>query len=72
MDKEPESGNEADAEQTENESNPDTSRTITVVREFTDGYGCMSLELSNQIWRALNPDAVELPKPAPAAYQVRI
>jgi RNA-dependent RNA polymerase len=38
--------------------------------QFTDGYGCISLELAAENWRIVNPNRNPLPKPAPAAYQV--
>jgi hypothetical protein len=38
--------------------------------QFTDGYGCISLELAAEIWREVNPNTNPLPQPAPAAYQV--
>lgn len=40
--------------------------------QFTDGYGCMSLEIADEIWREVNANVRPLPQPAPAAYQVRI
>lgn len=44
----------------------------TAATEFTDGYGCISPELADEIWEALNPDS-DLDRhsiPAPSAYQV--
>ena len=38
--------------------------------QFTDGYGCISLELADEIWRSVNANVRPLPQPAPAAYQV--
>jgi RNA dependent RNA polymerase len=43
----------------------------TVASEFTDGYGCISLQLAGEIWKALNADSAYLPNPAPSCYQVR-
>lgn len=40
------------------------------VYEFTDGYGTISPDLADEIWRTLNAGASELPSPAPRAYQV--
>lgn len=48
---------------------PDGPKTAT---EFTDGYGCMSLAVRDEIWRALNPGVNPLPIPAPAVFQVRL
>jgi hypothetical protein len=48
--------------------NPTSS---TVASEFTDGYGCISLQLADEIWGALNASSTYLPKPAPSCYQVR-
>lgn len=42
------------------------------VYHFTDGYGCISLELASEIWKSLNQGINPLPKPEPAAYQVRL
>lgn len=42
----------------------------TQATEFTDGYGCISPQIANDIWKALNKDATELPSPAPSTYQV--
>jgi len=38
--------------------------------QFTDGYGCISLELADEIRRSLKTKPNRLPRPAPAAYQV--
>jgi RNA-dependent RNA polymerase len=35
--------------------------------QFTDGYGYMSLELADEIWRSVNTN---VSRPAAAAYQV--
>ncbi|KIM33801.1 hypothetical protein M408DRAFT_18806 [Serendipita vermifera MAFF 305830] len=42
--------------------------------EFTDGYGCLSCELANDVWKVLNAHShsQELPIPAPSAYQIRL
>lgn len=48
--------------------NPNSS---TVASEFTDGYGCISLQLADEIWKALNADSMYIPNPAPSCYQVR-
>lgn len=48
--------------------NPSSSNVAT---EFTDGYGCISLQLADEIWKALNVGSSQLPSPAPSCYQVR-
>jgi hypothetical protein len=68
---ESEDGNDADAEYTEDESKTKVVKSpVKIVREFTDGYGYMSPQLSHEIWERLNPDVNPLPEPAPASYQV--
>ncbi|KAG8781898.1 hypothetical protein FRC15_007897 [Serendipita sp. 397] len=52
-------------------TNSDSEFPVTATA-FTDGYGCMSLQVAEEIWRALNPGTEPLPEPAPAVYQVRI
>jgi RNA dependent RNA polymerase len=63
----------SESESSESESEPESEvvkSRVKIVREFTDGYGYMSPQLSREIWEALNPGIIPLPEPAPASYQV--